>query len=240
VAVFVFFAVYQKKKFRHRLEKQQLQTNFQQTLLQTQLEIQEQTLQNLAQEIHDNIGQILSLAKFNLGTIHSENSDTLQKIEDSRNLVGRAIQDLRNLSKSLSSDYVSETGFLHSVGFILESIRKSGALSAQLQVTGDSYKLGPHKELLLLRIIQEAISNIITHARATMITIHICFEPHAFTLSVNDNGKGFNNSQALSAENTGSGIGIRNMQKRAGLIGAEFQINGSNGAGTTIKVIVPV
>src|SRR6266700_6081739 len=85
-----FLFIYHRRQQKHLQEKQTLQTRFQQTLLQSQLEIQEQTLQNISQEIHDNIGQVLSLTKLNLGTTDISKPVILQqKIDDSRTLVGR-------------------------------------------------------------------------------------------------------------------------------------------------------
>ena len=112
----------------HKQEKQQLQSQFQQTLLQSQLEIQEQTLQNISQEIHDNIGQVLSLAKLNIGTIDIYQPEKAQvKIHDSYELMGKAIQDLRNLARSMNSSYVMEMGLLRAIEYEVEMINKSGS-----------------------------------------------------------------------------------------------------------------
>ena len=99
---------------------------FQQTLLQTQLEIQEQTLKNISQEIHDNIGQALSLAKLNLNTMLVTNDESLQqKILNSKELVSKAITDLRDLSRSLDTDYVQEMGLQRAIEYELELIKKN-------------------------------------------------------------------------------------------------------------------
>jgi two-component system NarL family sensor kinase len=102
-AIFIiFFIRFHKNQLNLVLEKNNLKYQFQQTLLQTQLEIQEQTLKNISQEIHDNIGQALTLAKINLSTILSAGDPQLQqKITDSKELVSKAINDLRDLSRSL-------------------------------------------------------------------------------------------------------------------------------------------
>jgi len=109
--VIFFLIMYMRRKTKNILEKQQMQSQFSQTLLQTQLEIQEQTLKNISQEIHDNIGQALSLAKLNLNTMPPINDEALQqKILNSKELVSKAITDLRDLSRSLDTDYVQEMG----------------------------------------------------------------------------------------------------------------------------------
>src|SRR5688572_22413320 len=88
VTLFIFFISYQKRKFKYLREKQQLRTDFNQELLRAQLEIQEQTFQNISQEIHDNIGQMLSLAKLNLNTTDlAQPKQAEDKIQLSRDLV---------------------------------------------------------------------------------------------------------------------------------------------------------
>src|SRR5690606_19358698 len=94
LAVFILFVtvLYRLKRNKHFREKENMELSFQKTLLQSQLEIQEQTLKNISQEIHDNIGQVLSLAKLNLFTMNPDQPDLLnQKIQDSRELVSKAI-----------------------------------------------------------------------------------------------------------------------------------------------------
>ena len=98
----IFFIVINRFRInRYIMEKKNMETKFQQEILQTQLEIQEQTLKNISQEIHDNIGQALSLAKLNLNTMQVTNDEGLQqKILNSKELVSKAIVDLRDLSRS--------------------------------------------------------------------------------------------------------------------------------------------
>lgn len=232
----LFFLLYKKKQ--NIQQKKILDLN--KEILQSQLEIQEQTLQNISQEIHDNIGQILSLTKLNLGTMDIDKPDQLrQKIEDSKKLVGKAIQDLRDLSKSLNTDYVSDMGLPEAINYELEMIRKSGAYTTTLQTEGLPVKLEAQKELIIFRIIQEVINNIIKHAKANTIHIQLTYTPETFSITVNDNGSGFDLTPLNAGDNSKFGLGLRNMHKRAGLIGAEFTIASSLGAGTTVTLILP-
>jgi signal transduction histidine kinase len=94
--------------YRKRIkENLLLQAKFQQALLQTQIEIQEQTLTTISQEIHDNIGQVLSLAKLNLNTLQP---DEHEKLKDTKMLVSKAINDLRDLSRSMHGDKIADLG----------------------------------------------------------------------------------------------------------------------------------
>src|SRR5450755_3837814 len=95
VFIIAFFFIYRRRHLRYLYEKQQLTLSFEQELLKTRLEIQEQTFRNISQEIHDNIGQVLSLAKLNISTMDISHPDNLiQKIIDSEKLISKAIHDL--------------------------------------------------------------------------------------------------------------------------------------------------
>src|SRR5204863_5811790 len=111
--IFLFITENQRRKTVHQKEKKIIEFQFQQELLRTQLEIQEQTLRTISQEIHDNIGQVLSLAKLNLNTIpQTENSETIVLTEE---LLGKAINDLRDLSKSMHPEKIADIGLTNAI-----------------------------------------------------------------------------------------------------------------------------
>jgi two-component system NarL family sensor kinase len=238
ISVFVLF--YQKRRNKHTREKHQLTVEFKQTLLQSQLEIQEQTMLTISQEIHDNIGQVLSLAKLNLGTIDLNKPETLtQKITDSRELVGKAIQDLRNLAKGLNTSFIKEMGLLRSIEYELDMVRRSGGFITRLNTLGIPVKLDTQKELILFRIVQEVFNNIIKHAEATELLIEINFLPGVVTITITDNGKGFDFTLQDINENPNFGLGLRNMQSRAQLVGAQFNLTSIPRIGTTVILSLP-
>ena len=99
---YLFFIQMQRRRSIHQQEVLALKTRYEKTIMESQLEIQEQTFRNISQEIHDNIGQVLSLAKLNLNTVMAEQfSDKIQLTEE---LLGKAINDLRDISKSLNPE----------------------------------------------------------------------------------------------------------------------------------------
>jgi signal transduction histidine kinase len=242
LGLFLIFLLlyYRNSKNKHILERENLRISFQQTILQTQLEIQEQTLKNISQEIHDNIGQVLSLVKLNINTMNIQKPEDLQeKITDSKTLLVKAIQDLRDLSKSLDADQISTIGLLRAIETELNFLRKAG-VQASLDIAGKPYRPDTQKELILFRIVQEVLNNIIKHANASHIEAGLHFEEHQLRLIVSDNGKGFDLASAHENENSTFGLGLRNMQNRARLIGADFSIISTPGNGTTIIIILPV
>jgi two-component system, NarL family, sensor kinase len=228
ILLIAFISIQQKKKLAYKNEKQLMQIQFHQALLQTQIEIQEQTLKTISQEIHDNIGQVLSLAKLNLGTLQYGEDE---KLNDTKNLVSKAINDLRDLSRSLHGDKIAELGLQSAIENELKILQNTGQYNTALQITGEPYKLEPQKEMVLFRIVQEAIHNAVKHAKAKNITVQLNYQPVAFVLQITDDGIGFNAADLQAAQ---TGIGLKSMQNRAALIGGLFTITAANG--TAIKI----
>lgn len=236
---FLFFLfLYQKKQNSYRYQTQLLQTQFSQTLLQTQLEIQEQTLKNISQEIHDNIGQVLSLAKLNINTMSGASTQVLEeKITTSKELISKAIQDLRDLSRSLNTDYIIDVGLLRAVEYEMELMNKAGVCTTQLTIHGNSYRLDANKELIIFRIVQEVFHNIIKHAHAKHITTSVHFTPTIFEMVITDDGIGFDASTIT--HKTGKGLGLSNMHNRATMIGGQFHLTSTLQQGTTVVIALP-
>lgn len=237
--LFLFILLYQKKSIAFTTERQLMETKFEQELLRTQLEIQEHTLKNISQEIHDNIGQTLSLVKLNLNTIDFEKQHALpQKLDNSKELVSKAIADLRSLSKTLHTDAILSAGLLKAIEFELGVIEKAGVYQTSLQVKGSPVSLQAQKELILFRIVQEAINNIIKHAKASRIAIKMEVENSHLLLSIEDNGCGFERPPVDA--DISAGIGLRSMQNRVQLINGNFNIDSKPSKGTHIQITVPV
>jgi two-component system, NarL family, sensor kinase len=230
IFVMTFFLLYKKRQQKYLKEKQLIQSKFKQQLLQTQIEIQEQTLKTISQEIHDNIGQVLSLAKLNLGTLQYGEDE---KLNDTKNLVSKAINDLRDLSRSLHGDKIAELGLQEAVASELKILQNTGQYHTALQITGEQYKLEPQKEMVLFRIMQEAIHNAVKHARAKNITVQLNYQAADFVLIITDDGIGFD---AADLDAVQTGIGLKSMQNRAALVGGQFTITAANGNGTAIKI----
>ncbi len=238
LAVFLLFRIFLKKKNRLMIEQERMKHNFRQELLHAQIEIQEQTLKNISQEIHDNIGQTLSLAKLNLNTIHDKKNEVVDgKIENTKELVSKAIIDLRHLSKSLNTDSILSAGLLKAIEHELTQVQKTGSFITSLQIEGNPFRLDPQKELILFRIVQEGINNIIKHSAARTIGVRMIFQPGLMELQLSDDGNGFKHSETDSDMNSGSGL--RNMKSRAVMIGGLLEIVQNKPTGTIIKVILP-
>lgn len=233
--LFRFILLYQKKNNAFQTEKRLIETRFQQELLSAQLEIQEQTLEHVSQEIHDNIGQTLSLAKLTLNRL--DTSNPTPGIDHTKEMLTKAIADLRAVSRSLNTGAILSAGLLKAIELELKQLEKSGAYTTSLEVSEQQYTLKPQHELILFRIVQEALNNIIKHAEATAVTIHADFRQGELALSITDNGKGF--APPADVCEGEDGIGLRSMCNRTKLLQGKFHIQSLPGRGSTIQILIP-
>jgi len=233
VFIISFLLVYQKKQNKNALEKEQLKSSFQHELLKTRMEIQEETLNHISRELHDNITQVLSFVKLNLGVL-GRNLGEQEKIRvnDNRELIAQSISDLRNLSKSLSFEHISVMGLVKTLEIEAERINRSGIINLSLSVEGDRYALGEQRELVLFRIFQEALNNALKYAQADNFKMSLYYKAQMFNLTIEDDGVGF--EPELLKDKGGSGL--RNIVNRAALIGASAIINSSPGSGCSINL----
>lgn len=232
----LFFIKLMRRKQKHLLEKQLMLSQFQQEILQTQLEIQEQTLRTISQEIHDNVGQILSLAKLNLATLEfGEGEKKELKIKNAAQLVGKAINDLRDLSRSMNGDKVADLGLKDAIDNELKIVKNTEVFDTELIVTGNPFKLLPQNEMVLFRIVQESIHNTVKHSKAKLLRVTLDHTEGLLRIAVQDDGKGFDADKLEASE---TGIGLKNMKNRASLIGARFSIQSFPG-GTSVFIELP-
>lgn len=237
VGIIILVLSYQKRQLQYLREKEELKNAYDKGILESRLEIQEQTLRTLAQELHDNIGQMLSVAKFNLHTMDLSKPGILQvKISDTQEIIGQAIQDLRDLSKTMHPDYINDIGLLAAIEKEVAMVQRMEVWEVALDIGGDFFRLQSQQELLLFRIFQEALHNIIKHAAATRIHIIIQANQDNFCMCIKDNGKGFDVSVQ---HQIGAGLGIRNICNRAALIGATCNLESDPGNGTSIRIDLP-
>lgn len=233
-----FLFVYQKKQLEYFKERERLKNEFHQELLTAHLEIHEHTLKHIAEEIHDNIGQVLSFIKLSLASFSSlSDKEKFDKIEDTRELVAYVINELRDLSKSLSYEKIGEKGLTETIRFEIDRITKSATFNIVLKIEGDTFPLGDQRELVLYRIFQESIHNIISHSKAQNVKILLHYSPEVFKLTLEDDGIGFCEEDVEAS----GGTGIKNMKNRATLIGAKLSILTSlkEGCLTSVSLMPP-
>lgn len=233
IAMIIF--KYQQKQNIHQKKIEALKISYENSLLQSQLEIQEQTFQNIAREIHDNIGQKLTLAKLHLNTLRYDKMDEIAlRVNDSVDMISEAINDLSDISRSMNSELILSNGLIKALEFEASQLSKSGRYRIGVSITGHPVFLNSNTELILFRIAQEALTNIVKHADATEIGIHLHYEIDNMMMELTDNGKGFD------PESSSSGAGLSNMKKRAEVLKGKFSTNSIRNISTQVKIEIPL
>lgn len=234
--LFLFF--YQRKHNVYLREKSSMRRNFEDSLAQTQVEVQEQTRRNLAEEIHDNVGQILSLTNATLGSINPQDiGKTEVKIADAQALVTRSIQELRRMSRVLQGQQLVNEGLIEAIRKDVEWLDSKGFYKIQLDIQPNGQDFSRDDvNLFIYRIFQESLNNIIKHAEADNISIFLRFISPFLNLTISDNGKGFDKDPASLV---GYGLGLRNMRKRSELLGGTMELDTAVGKGTILIFKIP-
>jgi signal transduction histidine kinase len=205
-------------------------------MIKTKLEIQEQAQKNIIQEIHDNIGQILSLAKLHLATLDfSKPEEVAQKTFNSNQLLSKAIKDLRNLTKYLDAEHVNRIGLFRSLEYELSFLPKERTEEPVLLVDGSPKTLSQEEELILFRIIQEVIAWFIKKSNTSRLSVIMQYQPASVLTSIR------------AAETTDGkekpddkDPDIKQIRERSLIIGAGLQIDHTNNHETIISIDLPL
>jgi two-component system NarL family sensor kinase len=234
--------LYQRRQHRQEQQLARVKDQYQQELLRSQLEIQETTFKTIAQELHDNIGQVLSVIKLSLSILPLEKEhQAYESVQTSRQMLNKVIYDMGNLTKSLHTDRITQIGLVEAMRFDLDSLERTGLLKVGLTITGDEYMLEDQRSIFLYRMFQEMMNNILKHSRATHVNIAVNYSiDNKFVLKVEDNGIGFDVGKKRSQTSSSSGIGLKSMTNRASLIGAQISVQSQPGKGTSITVELPL
>jgi signal transduction histidine kinase len=236
IIIILFFVQKKQKKFEQDLFT--VRANYEKELYKAQLEIQEQTFQEIAREIHDNVGQILSLAKLGLGTLDLDRRDEAKEsIAEISDIIEKALDDLRHMSRTMNAETIKKGGLKNSIEMQVGFLQRGGKFNIHFNIIGELVSLNETKEIILFRILQEAVNNIIRHSAANDIYITLSYSQEHMKLQIDDNGRGFSLQDQISGSARINGI--YNMQHRAKLIEAEFEIDSTIGNGTKITVTTP-
>jgi len=215
-------------------EKQDLQNSFQQEILKTQLETQEDTFHQIGEEIHDNIGQLLSSTKMMLGLTERSLPSIPDPLKTAQETLGKAISELRSLSRSLNKEWLHQFNVIQNLETEIERMNSAHVLKLELDTTAKVLSLSPEGQVMLFRIIQEALNNSIKHANAKTIQVTI-HQNEVIKVSIIDDGTGMHNSQENSF-----GVGMINMKHRTSLLGGTIEWLPVENSGTEVRIQLPV
>jgi signal transduction histidine kinase len=241
ILLFVFFwtflIVYFKRLNAMRLAQEKLQAEIANEVNNARNEIQQATLNNISQEIHDNVGQLLSLTKMQLNLIEAQEVKDNNLISEAKDNISKAMTDLRDLAKGMSSDRIQLLGLYDSVSQEAVRINKVGRLQVQVSSNGTKIEPDHKKQLVVFRVIQECFQNIIKHAQANHVLVTFTYQLDSFDVLIKDDGVGFDYHPGSPSS---EGLGLMNIFNRIYLVGGEVTLNSAPGAGTSVHIKVPL
>ncbi|PWV49584.1 sensor histidine kinase [Chitinophaga sp. S165] len=216
-----------------------LREAFNDTLLSSKLEIQERTLDHIGKELHANFSQLVALININLAEMLLNcPSEMKENIKETKTLTRQLMTELKIMSASLNTDHIMRIGFAAAFKHELKHLEKHYEVT--FTMTGTESPLQPERAIILFRLCQEILNNILTHAQARSIDASIVYSSDLITITIADDGIGFNLEKAYSQSAEKESTGLGNIVKRAKLIGGEVSIDTLINKGTDIRVTVPV
>lgn len=203
--------------------------------------VEEKERRRIAENLHDSLGQTLSLAYLNLSSIIDEDcSQRIKKtVEGTSKLLDKAIKESRTLTYDLSPPILYELGLIPAIKWKLEQIVEKSGIETNFFVENVEIELKKENNIFLYRIVSELLTNINKHANASKIDVKVFIEEGLCNIIVKDNGVGFNKEEMIAAPNSG-GYGLMSIVERLDSIQGTFQINSKLNNGTEAKITVPV
>lgn len=201
------------------------------------LQTQEEERHRVARELHDEAAQALTslLVRLRLLERSETPEDARKQVQELRALTAQALEDVRRVALELRPTILDDLGLQAALGWRVDELNESGAVAVELRVDGLHDRLPRHMELVLYRVAQEALTNIIRHAHATHAWITITAESDSIAMEVADDGIGLD----TTATGRPLGLGLLGMRERLSLVGGELRIESQASMGTRIAVRVP-
>lgn len=205
-------------------------------------ETQEAERRHLARELHDEIGQILSTLKILIQRAQrtGERSAAVDCLEESIRIVEQAIRQIRALSLDLRPSVLDDLGLVPALRWFVEVKARQGAFAGVFESEPFAVRLPLEVELACFRVVQEAVSNVMRHGKATKVMVALSRGPRGLEVSVRDDGVGFDVTAALADAVRGRSLGLLGMQERVALVGGTLAIDSMKGKGCEVKAWFPL
>jgi len=228
-----------RRQLRQKMQFAQERQRLERLSAEAVLRAEEGERHRIGADLHDGVGQLLSVVKLNIDALSEElaprlSADEQHRFNDALDVVDESVREVRHISHNLLPNALIKRGLARAVREFLDKVQQIGRLRIHLETLGlDNPRLAPDVESALYRVVQEAVQNIVKHAQATEITLQLIRHPQELTLLVEDNGVGFNPEPV-------AGIGLKNMQSRVAYLGGVLNLDSRPGHGTTITATVPL
>jgi len=232
LTLIVLFAVFQNRKNRLLNEQQEAENRFKEEIIEAQIEIKEDTLRNVSWELHDNIGQLLTLSKIQMQNAR----DNPDAIDEAISTIGQSLNELRSLSKLINPDSLTNLTLVEALQMEIERFNRLRYLEASGEYSVNYFEIDSKIELIIFRMLQEFFTNTVKHSKATRLKVNVEYRHTTLKIDAEDNGVGFDSSKM----STFKGIGLSNIYNRAKLINARVSVNSKVGQGTQFSLVYKI
>lgn len=203
-----------------------------------ELEGRDEERKRIAKELHDRLGGMLSMVKLHFKTVEDQIQDLQHRnkiqYQKANQLLDEACEEVRKISHDMISGVLYKFGLIQALQSLSDSINQTGQLEVEFIPSGVDKSFGDECEIHLYRIVQELLSNVLKHAKASEVTIQLIQTKQNLRLEVADNGVGFEPPEKLQ-----TGIGLKNVEARVDSLEGELKIN-SNNSGTIVNIEMPI
>ena len=230
----IFFVISRQRQNALYIRQATREQEFKREILQAQIEIQEQTFVTLAQELHDNIGQLLGSAKMLMGITERNINPVPETLQAASESVGNAITELRSLSKSLNKEWLSHFSLLENIQLEADRINSAGKFRVTLFRETELLPLTSDRQLMLFRILQEVLNNSVRHSQGKNIMIQVRDLDSYINMTIADDGIGFDSSSEEL-----KGVGMIHLNQRVIILGGTLQLMSQPNHGTSIVINIP-
>jgi signal transduction histidine kinase len=206
-------------------------------------EAQEEERKRLSRELHDDILQSLVVVKAQIESATSLERPELtrDRLIGAQQILADTIVDVRRYCHDLRPSLLDDLGLVDAVDWLVSDLRARTSLSVELVATGPPHRLSNRDELLIFRIVQEALHNVERHAHATHTRVTLTYEADTLGVCVTDNGRGMAQSKGRSwSKQSEPGLGLRGMEERTKLLRGQLTIRSRTGRGTELTLTVPL
>jgi signal transduction histidine kinase len=225
------FRDYERDRDAHTRHVEQAEDRLR-TLSQRLVEAQELERKNLSRELHDEVGQTLTALRVQMGQIEPAGDASANHLAQASALAERSLRSIREMARGLRPAMLDDLGLGPAITWLGRDFSKNTALEVDVQIEGELIGLSEPLRTCSYRIVQEALTNCVKHARATGVRVLLHESPAELVLTIQDNGTGF-------AAEGADGIGLLGMRERVEELNGEFAVVSSPGAGTLVRAILP-
>ncbi len=220
---------------QHEKDVQNLLQGQEKKTLQSMIEGREKERKHLAGELHNHLGSLLATVKMNLNGFEQEDD----RVSTLHHLVDQVYNDVRNMSHALNMGVSEDFGLVSALKELVEHLSQSGKIKIEFNAAVSDCSIPFEQEIVLYRVVQELVSNVLKHAKATEMTLLLtCFEDdQLLNIMVADNGKGFD---AEAAKVKSNGMGLHSLEGMVQGLHGEMEIDSQPGKGTTVNIDFPL